>query len=83
MSNLSDIKLAVERLSKEDRDALSSCLEDTSPEWPSRYRVEEARPDYPYSAAPRESIQGAGAMLELRSLGITVPLEEVYEGVLA
>lgn len=30
-----------------------------------------------------ESVEGAGAMLELRSLGISVPFAEVYDGVLA
>jgi Uma2 family endonuclease len=50
MSNLSDIKHEIRRLSAEDRDALSNWLEDTSGDWPSGYRVEEARPQYADSA---------------------------------
>lgn len=50
MSNLSDIKHEIGRLSREDRGALSSWLEDTTGEWPSGYRVEEARPQYADSA---------------------------------
>lgn len=50
MPNLSDIKHEIGRLSREDRDALSSWLEDTSGDWPSGYRVEEARPHYADSA---------------------------------
>lgn len=46
MSNLSDIKHEIGRLSREDRDALSSWLEDTSGDWPSGHQVEEARPRY-------------------------------------
>lgn len=51
MSNLSDIKHAIERLSGEERDALSRWLEDASSDWPSGYRVEEARPQYADSAS--------------------------------
>lgn len=50
MSNLSDIKYAIARLSREDRDALSDWLEDTSSDWSLGYRVEEARPEYAVSA---------------------------------
>jgi Uma2 family endonuclease len=46
MSNLSDIKFAIERLSREDRGALSSWLEDMNGDGSSGYRVEEARPQY-------------------------------------
>lgn len=52
MSRLSDIKHEIGRLSREDRDALSSWLEDTGGAWPSGYRVEEARPQYADSALP-------------------------------
>lgn len=52
MSNLSDIKHAIERLSREERDALSNWLEDTSGDWPSGYRVgEAARPQYEVSTS--------------------------------
>lgn len=49
MSALSEVKHAIERLSREDRDALSNWLEETSSDWSSGYRVEEARPLYAVS----------------------------------
>lgn len=50
MSALSEVKHAIQHLSREDRDALWNWLEDTSSDGSSGYRVEEARPQYAVSA---------------------------------